>query len=147
MPNYFMWLQKLWLFVELYFYENYLMFCCRIQNRIGQRITELNDMPINVGSNLRLKAEIELHALRLLNFQTQVRNEVLGYLKRDTTLETALNPFAYRRTKRHYLREARVTEKLEKQQKIEMEKRRRQKHTELLQVWDLGGAYDFDYFF
>ena len=76
----------------------------RIQNRIGLRIQELSEMPLNVSKNLRIKAEIELRALRLLNFQTQVRNEVLGYLKRDTTLETALNPYAYRRTKRHTLR-------------------------------------------
>jgi hypothetical protein len=64
----------------------------------------------------------------------KVRAEVLSYLKRDTSLETALNPYAFRRTKRHTLREARITEKLEKQQKMEQEKRRRQKHQELLQV-------------
>uniref|UniRef100_A0A915ETT0 Uncharacterized protein n=1 Tax=Ditylenchus dipsaci TaxID=166011 RepID=A0A915ETT0_9BILA len=106
----------------------------RIQNRIGLRIQELNEVPLNIPQNLRIKAEIELRALRLLNFQTQVRNEVLGYLKRDTTLETALNPYAYRRTKRHTLREARITEKLEKQQKMEQERRRRQKHQEMLQA-------------
>ena len=104
------------------------------------------DMP----PHLRMNAEIELRALRLVNLQTQVsfqhdipfhsqifpqvRSEVLSYLKRDTYLETALNPYAYRRTKRHTLREARVTEKLEKQQKVEQERRRRQKHSELLQV-------------
>lgn len=43
----------------------------------------------------------------------------MSALKRDTTLETALNPYAYRRTKRQSLREARVTERLEKQQKME----------------------------
>lgn len=58
----------------------------------------------------------------------------MAYLKRDTTLETALNPYAYKRVKRHTLREARITEKLEKQQKQEQERRRRQKHQELLQV-------------
>ena len=58
----------------------------------------------------------------------QLRSEILGQMRRDTTLETALNPNAYRRTKRQSLREARVTEKLEKQQKMEQERRRRQKH-------------------
>lgn len=105
----------------------------RIQNRIAIRIRELADVPLNINSNLRMAAEIELRALRLLNLQTQVRNEVVGYLKRESTLETALNPYAYRRTKRHTLREARVTEKLEKQQKLEQDKRKRQKHNELLQ--------------
>lgn len=58
----------------------------------------------------------------------------MGALRRDTTLETALNPYAYRRTKRQSLREARVTEKLEKQQKMEQERKRRQKHTDLMQA-------------
>jgi SWI/SNF-related matrix-associated actin-dependent regulator of chromatin subfamily A protein 2/4 len=94
----------------------------------------LENLPANIGEHLRIRAEIELRALRLLNFQNYVRGEVLSHLKRDTTLETALNPYAYRRTKRHNLREARVMEDLEKQQKMEHEKRRRQKHAELLQA-------------
>ena len=49
-------------------------------------------------------------------------------MRRDTTLETALNSKAYKRSKRQSLREARITEKLEKQQKIEQERKRRQKH-------------------
>ena len=50
-------------------------------------------------------------------------------MRRDTTLETALNSKAYKRSKRQTLREARITEKLEKQQKMEQERRRRQKHS------------------
>ncbi|KAL3079713.1 hypothetical protein niasHS_013995 [Heterodera schachtii] len=106
----------------------------RIQNRIGLRIQELQCLPMDMPPHLRIHAEIELRALRLLNLQTQVRAEVMACLKRDTTLETALNPYAYKRVKRHTLREARVTEKLEKQQKQEQERRRRQKHQELLQA-------------
>lgn len=53
-------------------------------------------------------------------------------MRRDTTLETALNSKAYRRSKRQTLREARMTEKLEKQQKLEQEKKRRQKHQVIL---------------
>uniref|UniRef100_A0A2D4F739 Global transcription activator SNF2L2 n=2 Tax=Micrurus corallinus TaxID=54390 RepID=A0A2D4F739_MICCO len=53
-------------------------------------------------------------------------------MRRDTTLETALNSKAYKRSKRQTLREARMTEKLEKQQKIEQERKRRQKHQEYL---------------
>ncbi|KAK0402086.1 hypothetical protein QR680_016138 [Steinernema hermaphroditum] len=106
----------------------------RIQNRIGLRIKELRELPADIGPRLRTKAEIEMRSLRLLNLQKQIRREVLGQLKKDTMLETALNPFAYRRTKRQALREARITEKLEKQQKIEAEKRRRHQHLELLQM-------------
>lgn len=55
-------------------------------------------------------------------------------MRRDTTLETAVNIKAYKRTKRQGLREARATEKLEKQQKLEAERKRRQKHQEFLQT-------------
>lgn len=51
---------------------------------------------------------------------------------KDTTLETAINIKAYKRTKRQGLREARITEKLEKQQKMEAERKKRQKHQEYL---------------
>ena len=49
-------------------------------------------------------------------------------MRKDTTLETSLNSRAYKRTKRQSLREARITEKLEKQQKVEQERKKRQKH-------------------
>lgn len=57
-------------------------------------------------------------------------------MRRDTALETALDAKAYKRSKRQSLREARITEKLEKQQKIEQERKRRQKH----QVADVVGT-------
>ena len=57
-------------------------------------------------------------------------------MRRDTALETALNAKAYKRSKRQSLREARITEKLEKQQKIEQERKRRQKHQ--VRPWGAG---------
>lgn len=71
---------------------------------------------------------IELRALRLLDFQKHLRSEILSCARRSTTLETALNLKAYKRPKRQSVREARITEKLEKQQKLEQERRKRQKH-------------------
>ncbi|PIC34235.1 hypothetical protein B9Z55_013951 [Caenorhabditis nigoni] len=105
-----------------------------IQNRIGLRMKLLCNLPADIPEHMKLKAEIELRALRLVILQTQVRSKVMSCMKRDTTLETALNPFAYRRVKRQSLREARVTETLEKQQKIKQERKRRQKHTDLMQA-------------
>lgn len=49
-------------------------------------------------------------------------------MRRDTTLETALNSKAYKRSKKQTLRDARITEKLERQQKLEQEKKKKQKH-------------------
>jgi len=104
----------------------------RLAARIAYRVDELSNLPTTMGEDLRIKAQIELRALRLLNFQRQLRSEVLACTRRDTTLETAVNVKAYKRTKRQGLREARATEKLEKQQKMEAERRRRQKHQEYL---------------
>src|SRR5690606_38534444 len=46
---------------------------------------------------LKLKINIELKALRLLDFQKQLRSEIVACMRADTTLETALNPKAYKR--------------------------------------------------
>lgn len=70
----------------------------------------------------------------------QLRQEVVVCMRRDTALETALNAKAYKRSKRQSLREARITEKLEKQQKIEQERKRRQKH----QVYSGEGVMGVD---
>merc|ERR1712008_539463 len=100
----------------------------RLASRVAHRIDELSHLPVNMADDVRMKAEIELRALRLLNFQRQLRAEVVACTRRDTTLETAINVKAYKRTKRQGLREARATEKLEKQQRLEAERKRRQNH-------------------
>ncbi|XP_039765300.1 ATP-dependent helicase brm isoform X2 [Pararge aegeria] len=114
----------------------------RIAARIAYRMDVLSNLPANMSDDLRVHAQIELRALRILNFQKQLRAEILGQVRRDTTLETAVNIKAYKRTKRQGLREARATEKLEKQQKLEAERKRRQKHQEFLQTV-LQHARDF----
>uniref|UniRef100_A0A182T8T4 QLQ domain-containing protein n=1 Tax=Anopheles maculatus TaxID=74869 RepID=A0A182T8T4_9DIPT len=104
----------------------------RLAARIALRLEELTNLPASMPEDLRMKALIELRALRVLNFQRQLRSEIVQCTRRDTTLETAVNVKAYKRTKRQGLREARATEKLEKQQKLEAERKRRQKHQEFL---------------
>ncbi|XP_019754076.1 ATP-dependent helicase brm isoform X2 [Dendroctonus ponderosae] len=104
----------------------------RVAARIAARMEQLANLPSDMTEELRLQAQIELRALRCLNFQRQLRTEIIACTRRDTTLETAVNMKAYKRTKRQGLREARATEKLEKQQKLEAERKRRQKHQEFL---------------
>lgn len=104
----------------------------RIAQRIALRIKELESLPANLADDTRVQAMIELRALRLVQFQKQLRQEVVAGMRKDTTLETAINPKLYKRTKRQNLRDARITEKLEKQQKMEQEKKRKQKHQEFL---------------
>ncbi|RWS25890.1 transcription activator BRG1-like isoform X4 [Leptotrombidium deliense] len=114
----------------------------KIAQRIAYRIDELENLPANLAEDLQMKAMIELRALRLVEFQRQLRQEVTCCMRRDTTLETQANPKLYKRTKRQGLRDARITEKLEKQQKMEQEKKRRQKHQEYLNAV-LQHAKDF----
>lgn len=104
----------------------------RMASRIALRMEVLKNLPTNMPEELRFQAQIELRALRVLNFQRQLRSEIVQCVRRDTTLETAVNVKAYKRVKRQGLREARATEKLEKQQKLEAERKRRQKHQEFL---------------
>lgn len=104
----------------------------RLAGRIAHRIDELTNLPMNMAEDVKTKAEIELRALRLLNFQRSLRAEVVACTRRDTTLETAINVKAYKRTKRQGLREARATERLEKQQRVESERKRRAKHSEYI---------------
>lgn len=116
--------------------ENY------IAQRIAHRIQELQNLPSNIPDDLRLKVMIEYRALRLLDFQKQLRADVIACMRRDSTLETGQNPKLYRKPKRIGLREARITEKLEKQQKLEQERRRKQKHQEYISAI-LQHAKDF----
>ncbi|XP_057327436.1 ATP-dependent helicase brm-like isoform X2 [Microplitis mediator] len=104
----------------------------RVATRIALRMEQLSNLPTNMPEDLRIQAQIELRMLRVLNFQRQLRSEIIACTRKDTTLETAVNVKAYKRTKRQGLREARATEKLEKQQKLEAERKRRQKHQEFL---------------
>ncbi|KAL7293002.1 hypothetical protein TKK_0013451 [Trichogramma kaykai] len=104
----------------------------RVASRIALRMEQLNYLPTNMPEDLRTQAQIELGMLRVLNFQRQLRSEIIACTRRDTTLETAVNVKTNKRSKRQGLREARATEKLEKQQKLEAERKKRQKHQEFL---------------
>ena len=55
----------------------FLMFL-RLQARIAHRIQELESLPGSLPPDLRTKATVELKALRLLNFQRQVRSSVFS---------------------------------------------------------------------
>ncbi|XP_065904965.1 transcription activator BRG1-like isoform X2 [Dysidea avara] len=104
----------------------------RMRSRIAHRIKQLESLADNLTDHLKVKAMIELRALKLLGYQTQLRAEVVAFSRQSTTLETALNLRAYKRPKRQSLREARITEKLEKQQKYDQERKRRQRHQEYI---------------
>ena len=105
----------------------------RIQHNIVVRINELESLlPTLLHDDLKMRAMIELKALNLLNFQRQLRTEVVTCMRSDSSLESGSNPRLYKRSKPFGMREARATEKLEKQQRAEIDRKRRQKHQEYL---------------
>lgn len=104
----------------------------RVSQRIALRTEELSNLPADLPDEMKRKAMLELRALRLTAFQRQLRREVIACMRRDITLETSFNPRLYKRSKRQGLRDARMTEKLEKQQKFEQERKKKQKHQEYL---------------
>ncbi|KAL0083815.1 SNF2 family N-terminal domain-containing protein [Phycomyces blakesleeanus] len=125
----------------------------RVQARIHYRIHELEKLPSNLsddlarqinaleedikanrGNSLKLKAVIELKALRLLSKQRKLREEIMTGMTASTTLATSADRLAYRRMKKQSLREARMTEKMERQQRIDREQKEKQKHLDYLQT-------------
>src|SRR4051812_17263213 len=55
-------------------------------------------------------------------------------MTKATMLTTSVDRAANRRMKKQSLREARMTEKLERQQRVDREKREKQKHSDYLQT-------------
>ena len=51
-----------------------MVYIYRIAARIAGRIKELQEIPATLSDDMKMKATIELRALRLLNFQRQVNS-------------------------------------------------------------------------
>lgn len=118
----------------------------QIQTNMLRRINDLERVLSTVTRDeLRTRVMIELKALKLLHFQRQLRSEMVTCMRLDSILESSNTPRVYRRPKQFGLREARSTEKLERQQQAEIDRKRRQKHQEYLTAV-LNVARDFKEF-
>jgi ATP-dependent helicase STH1/SNF2 len=132
-----------------------------IEKRIQQRIRELESLPSTIGdagfesilddvinedkenaeetpldSSLaphgKLRAMIELKSLRLLDKQRSLRALVAERLTHGSLLP--LNRADFRRTRKPTIRDARMTEQLERKQRVDRERRAKHKHVEQLTV-------------
>ncbi|KAI9497938.1 SNF2 family N-terminal domain-containing protein [Zychaea mexicana] len=81
-----------------------------------------------------LQTLIELKSLRLLSKQKQMRQELVQGISKSSTLAAMMDRSTYRRLKRQSLREARMVEKLERQQRIDLENKKKQRHLDQLQL-------------
>ncbi|CAM0136011.1 ATP-dependent DNA helicase Snf21 [Umbelopsis sp. WA50703] len=127
----------------------------RVKSRIQYRVQELESLPNNLtndlpekiaylkdditeagknGSSVKLRAIIELKALRLLEKQKKLRDDIIKGMTKATTLATSVDRSGYRRMKKQSLREARLTERSERQQRLDREEREKQKHLDYLQT-------------
>ncbi|OCH84411.1 hypothetical protein OBBRIDRAFT_408557, partial [Obba rivulosa] len=80
----------------------------------------------------KLRALIELKSLRVLDKQRALRASVAERLTHGSLLP--INRTDYRRVRRPTVRDARMTEQLERKQRVERERRAKQKHVEQLDV-------------
>lgn len=118
-----------------------------IQTRIQQRIRELESFPATIAqvptyenassdpsqpkhNNAKVKALIELKSLHLLERQKHMREKVISSMNLATSL--GLDRSAFRRVRKQALRDARVTEQLERKQRTERERKVKQRHTDYL---------------
>ena len=117
-----------------------------IFNRIMTRKTELESLPANItfwdtsksdtpipDDSQKLKALIEYKMLCLLPKQRALREQVSKNMIHYDNLAQTANRSSYRRMKKQSIREARITEKLEKQQRDARESKEKKKQTDWIQ--------------
>ncbi|KAG5519873.1 hypothetical protein PMAC_000150 [Pneumocystis sp. 'macacae'] len=124
-----------------------------IENRIANRISELERLPstlediyvtnmrkkthsfkdLNTSNRLKLKALIELKSLRLLDKQRMLRDEIIYSMTQFNTLTASSERAAFRRMKKRSLKECRLTEALERQHRTNREQIQKQKQVSYLQ--------------
>jgi ATP-dependent helicase STH1/SNF2 len=117
-----------------------------IYNRIQTRKAELAALPANIGvwdtskseapvgdDSIKLKALIEFKMLSLLQKQRDFRRDIQQDLFTYDNLAMTANRSQHRRMKKQSLREAKITEKLEKQQRDARETKEKKKQFDHLQ--------------
>jgi ATP-dependent helicase STH1/SNF2 len=136
-----------------------------VDARIGQRLSELSQLSSTVGEILdgppvnadegskrpsyratfpsttahgKIRLLIEQKGLSLKNRQRQLRQMVVEKMLQGTVLPTDRKEF--RRVRKPTLRDARITEAAERKQRLERERRAKQKHLDYLNVICKHGA-------
>ncbi|KAK1691456.1 SNF2 family domain-containing protein [Colletotrichum godetiae] len=113
-------------------------------NRMRDRFAELRNTPANIAhwdttkddveldDSAKVKAIIEMKSLGLYAKQKALRDKIGRSMMFYDNLAMTTNRSGYRRTKKMTVREARITEKLEKQQRDIRENREKKRHIDFL---------------
>jgi len=104
----------------------------KLSSSIGSWDTGKSDVPIDDGT-MKLRALIEYKMLNLLPRQRALRAQIGREMVTADTLAMTANRGIYRRVKKQDIREARFTEKLEKEQRNARETKEKKKHSDFLQ--------------
>ncbi|KAI9321754.1 SNF2 family N-terminal domain-containing protein [Dichotomocladium elegans] len=88
---------------------------------------------VSSASGERFRDILRLKALRLRDKQAKLREEVVRGLEEANKLATSVDRASYRKLMKQTMREAKITEKLEKQHRLDKEKRQKQRHLDYLQ--------------
>ncbi|KAI9894449.1 MAG: hypothetical protein M1814_003207 [Vezdaea aestivalis] len=118
-----------------------------IYNKMSDRRDYLNDLPANISGirrdeavipeldeKLKLRTVIEYKGLGLLRLQRKLRQSLSRDMIHFDSLTTTANRSNYRRMKKQSLREARMTEKLEHDQRAQRANREKGRQREFLQA-------------
>jgi ATP-dependent helicase STH1/SNF2 len=116
-----------------------------LYNRLSARKAELEKLNVNIGSwdtsktdtpeddgKVKLALVIEQKKLNLLEKQRKLRRDIAQQMIHADNLAMTANRTIYRRLKKQSMREARLTEKLEKQQRDARETKEKRKHHEFI---------------
>ena len=113
-------------------------------NRMSARYAELKALPGNIAhwdaaqdilapdDAMKRKAIIEMKSLALYSKQRALRDKIGRQMMHFDNLAMTTNRSTYRRMKKQSVKEARITEKLEKQQRDARENREKKKHIDFL---------------
>ncbi|CAK7211793.1 transcriptional regulator [Sporothrix curviconia] len=113
-------------------------------NRMSARYSELKSLPSNIShwdtanntltpdDTIKRKAYIEMKCLGLYSLQRALRDKIGRQMMHYDNLAMTTNRSNYRRMKKQSVREARITEKLEKQQRDAREHREKKRHSDFL---------------
>ncbi|KAF9771133.1 hypothetical protein IL306_011235 [Fusarium sp. DS 682] len=117
-----------------------------VSNRMRQRYAELKNLPgdlahwdssketLEADDSLKRKAIIEMKSIALYAKQRALRDKIGRQMMHYDNLAMTTNRSGFRRMKKQNVREARITEKLEKQQRDARENREKKKHTDFLRA-------------
>ena len=103
----------------------------KVSASIGGWDTSKSDAPTD-NTNVKLRNLIEYKMLCLLPKQREMRQKISKEMAMSDNLSMTANRSMYRRVKKQSLREARITEKLEKQQRDAAETKEKKKHTDFV---------------